>query len=89
MAVSYDMILASATLLLVVPSVVLVTTKLIHRSGFFTDSSEVVNTRYGKRMSHSYSSSLHRIVAFTIFFAVFLLAIILTVFFLDAFVINS
>ena len=89
MAISYDMILASATLLLVVPSVALVTTKLIHRSGFFTDSSEVVSTRYGKRMSHTYSSPFHHIVAFVIFFAVFMLTTILTVFFLDAFIINS
>ena len=88
MAIPYDMILASATLVVVAPSVALVTAQLIHRSGFFTDSSEVVDTRYGKRMSHSYSSPFHHIAAFIIFFAVFLLATMLTVFFLDAFVVN-
>ena len=88
MAIPYDMILASATLVVVAPSVALVTAQLIHRSGFFTDSSEVVDTRYGKRMSHSYLSPFHHIAAFIIFFAVFLLATMLTVFFLDAFVVN-
>ena len=88
MAAPYEMILASTILLLVVPIVALATTKLIHRSGFFTDSSEVVNTGYGKRISHSYSSSFHHIVGFAIFFTVFLLTIILTVFLLDIFVIS-
>ena len=58
----------ASILLLVVPTVALAAAKLIHRSGFFTDSSEVINTEYGKRISHSYSSSFHHIVGFVIFF---------------------
>jgi len=88
MAAPYEMILASTILLLVVPSIALAMTKLIHRSGFFTDSSEVVNTGYGKRMSHSYSSFFPPYGWIRNIFAVFLLAIILTVSLLDIFVIS-